>query len=138
MTDIVITPGSVVPASSAIIENGWAGETIAAGKVVYLEAATNRYKLADNNSVTAEVRLARGIALNGGSLNQPLTIAKAGPVTIGGTMTANTAYYLGDSPGGICPIADLPAASGEYPCLLGMSTSTTVLDIDIQAPGGAL
>ena len=136
MTDIVITPASVVPAESTIIENGWAGETITAGKAVYLEAATNRYKLADNNSVTAEVRLARGIALNGASLNQPLTIAKAGPVTIGGTMTANVAYYLGDAPGGLCPVGDL--AGGEYPCLVGMSTSTTVLDIDIQAPGGAL
>jgi hypothetical protein len=57
-------------------------------------------------------------------------------VTIGGTLVANTAYYLGDTPGGICPVGDL--AAGEYPCLLGLATSTSVLNVDIQAPGGAL
>lgn len=136
MTDIVITPASVVAGANAITEHGVAGETIAAGKAVYLEAASNKYRLADNNAATAEVRLARGIALNGASDNQPLAIAKAGPVTIGGTLLPNVAYYLGDAPGGICPVADL--LSGEYPCLLGMATSASVLVIDIQAPGGAL
>jgi hypothetical protein len=137
MTDIVITPGSVIPDANAVIEHGWAGETITAGKVVYrADSVDGRYKLADNNSVTAEVRLPRGIALNGASIGQPVAILKSGRVTIGGTMTANVTYYLGDSPGGICPVGDL--AAGEYPAIIGMATSTTMLDVDIQASGGPL
>ena len=136
MTDIVITPGSVIAGANAITESGTAGATITAGQAVYREAATNKYKLADNNDATPEVRLARGIALNGASNGQPLAVLKSGPVTIGGTMTPNVAYYLGDAPGGICPVGDL--AGGEYPCLVGFATSATVLNVDVQAPGGAL
>ena len=51
-------------------------------------------------------------------------------------MTAGVAYYLSDTPGGICPVADL--ASGEYPTVLGIATSTTVLAFDPQAAGVAL
>jgi hypothetical protein len=140
MTDIVITAASVIAGDNAIVESGTAGATITAGQAVYREAATNKFKLADNNSATAEVRLPRGIALNGASNGQPLSIVKSGPVTIGGTMTPNVAYYLGDTPGGICPVADLilPVATGEYPTIIGMATSTTVLDVDIQTSGGAL
>lgn len=136
MADIVITAASVLAGAGAITERGIAGATITAGQAVYKAASDSKYKLADDNSGTAEVRVARGIALNSASDGQPLTILTSGLITIGATMVAQTAYYLGDTPGGICPVADL--ASGEYPCLLGMSTSTTVLKVDIQAPGGAL
>ena len=74
--------------------------------------------------------------LHAADIGQPLTVAKAGDVTIGATMVANTAYYLSDTPGGICPVADL--ATGEYPCLLGLAISTTVLRLNIQAAPGAL
>ena len=54
MTDIVITPGSVVPGTNAVIEHGWAGETLAAGKVVYrADSVDGRYKLADSNVDTS-------------------------------------------------------------------------------------
>jgi hypothetical protein len=138
MTDIVITPGSVVPGTNAVIEHGWAGETLAAGKVVYrADSVDGRYKLADSNvDSPAEIHTPRGIALNGASVGQPVTILRSGPVTIGGTLVANTAYYLSDTPGGICPVADV--GTQEYPTVLGMSTSTTVLDVDIQTSGGEI
>ena len=138
MTDIAITPANVIPGSDAVIEHGWAGATITAGQVVYLaESTDSRYRLADSNVETpAEVHVVRGIALHGASNGQPLAIAKAGPVTIGGALVANVAYYLSDVPGGIAPIADVQAL--EFPTVIGMSTSTTVLDIDIQSGGGKL
>jgi hypothetical protein len=77
-----------------------------------------------------------GTALHGASLNQPLTYAKSGPVTIGATLTPGLAYYLSDTPGGICPVADI--GSGEYVCLIGLAASATVLNIDIQYPGVSL
>lgn len=137
MVDIVITAANVVAGSGATKTSGTAGATITAGQVVYLDSATTgKWQLADNNSATAAVRQPQGIALNGASLNQPIAVQTEGPITIGGTLVAGVAYYLSDTPGGICPVADL--LTGEYPTVLGMATSTTVLDIDIQYSGVAL
>lgn len=136
MTDISITAANVVAGSDAVQETGRAGETITAGQLVYRDATTGKYMKADSNSATAAARQARGVALNGASLNQPLVIQKSGDVTIGGTLTAGTAYYLSDTPGGICPLADV--GSGEYVCLLGIAKSASVLALDIQFPNVAL
>lgn len=134
MTDLTITAASVVGGSTAR-DYGTAGETIAAGQAVYLSAATNKWMLADNNSATEAARKAGGIALNGAALNQPIAVQKKGEITIGATLTPGAAYYLSDTPGGICPVADVGA--GEYYCLLGMAKSASVLDINIQFPGVA-
>lgn len=135
MADITITAASVVAGSNATKESGTAGETITAGQAVY-KAADGKYMKADSNSATALARQPRGIALNGASLNQPLAIQRSGDITIGATLTAGLAYYLSDTPGGICPVADI--GSGEYVCLLGVSKSTTVLGVEIVYPGVAL
>ncbi|MDE3796982.1 hypothetical protein I7G59_06490 [Sinorhizobium meliloti] len=137
MADLVITSSSVVSGAGARIEHGTAGATITAGQALYLDSAvTGKWQLADNNSATAAVRTPRGIALNSASLNQPIAVQTEGPITIGAALTAGVAYYLSDTPGGICPVADL--LTGEYPTVLGLATSTTVLDIDIQSAGVAL
>lgn len=136
MADLSITAANVVAAASATKESGIAGATITAGQVVYKDTATNTYKLCDGDSVTAAVRKPLGIALNGASSGQPLVIAKSGPVTIGATLTAGTAYYLGDDPGGICPVADV--ASGDDVVLMGIATSTSVLGVNIIISGVTL
>lgn len=130
MVDIAITPTSVL---GTVNDTGNAGETIAAGKVVYENSTTHKWMLADSNSATAEARHAIGIALNGAALNQPVAVQKKGDVTVGGTLVLGSAYYLSDTPGGICPVADVGA--GEYVCLLGIAKSTTVLALDVQFPG---
>lgn len=137
MTDISITAGNVVPANNAIIERGTAGATITAGQVVYLDTSDNRYKLADADSATAAVRAARGIALNGASAGQPLAVQTGGDLTIGATIAAGVSYYLSaGTAGGICPIADL--GQDDYPVLVGMGKSTTLLKVAIVDPGAAL
>ncbi len=135
MADLTITAASVLADSSATTRNGSAGATITAGQAVYLDSATGTYKLADSNGAAA-MRSPVGIALNGAAAGQPLAIAMSGPVTIGATMTAGVAYYLSDTPGGICPVADV--GSGEYSTVLGFATSTTVLALKIQESGVAL
>lgn len=127
MVDLVVTAASCVPAAGTLIEWGTAGATITAGKAIYLAASTNKWGLADANSATAEVRQATAVALTGSSDGQPLAYMRTGDVTLGATMTAGVAYYLSDTPGGICPVADIGA--GEYVCLIGISTSTTVLKV---------
>jgi hypothetical protein len=136
MADISITAASVIADSSAMISHETAGETITAGQVVYRASATGRVSKADNNSGTAEVRSPLGIALNGGAVGQPIAVAKVGPITIGATLTAGVTYYLSDTPGGICPVADL--TTGEYPVVLGVASSASVLKLRIQEAGVAL
>ncbi|MBY3268411.1 hypothetical protein HFO05_07265 [Rhizobium laguerreae] len=136
MADLVISSGLVVAGADSSAVSGVAGETIAAGKAVYQSSTTKKWMLADSNSATAEARQAKGIALNGASLNQPIAIHKGGDLTIGATLAAGQALYLSDTPGGLCPLADV--GSGEYLCLIGLAKSTTVLDVNIQFPGVAL
>lgn len=137
MADISITAANVAAGSDAIIENGTAGEAVTAGQVVYKAATSKKWLLADCDSATAEVRQAEGIALNtAGADGQPIAVQKSGDITVGGTLTAGTAYYLSPVAGGIAPLADV--ASGDYVVLLGLAKSASVLDLDIQYSGVAL
>ncbi len=136
MADLTITAANVISGSGATRVTGTAGASITAGQVVYKDSSDGKYKLADCDSATAAVRSPAGIALHAASTGQPLTIQSAGPITIGATVTAGVAYYLSATPGGIAPVADL--ASGDYPVILGIATSASVIDIDIQEAGVAL
>lgn len=133
MSDLVITATSVVAADNAVKESGLAGETIAAGKAVYKSPTTKKWMLADSDSATAAAKTAGGIALNGASLNQPVTVAKSGDITMNAVLTAGATYFLSNTAGGICPDADV--GSGENVCQLGIAKSTTVLSVKIVAPG---
>lgn len=136
MADLTITAANVVAGTGAETENGSLGAAVTAGQVLYKASADGLWYLADNNSATAAVRQATGIALNGGGIGQPVRVLRSGPVTIGATMTAGVTYYLSDTPGGICPIADV--GSGEYSCIVGIATSTTVLDVKFHYSGASL
>lgn len=136
MADLTITAASVIADSDATIEWGTFGETITAGQAVYRDSSTGKYMKADNNSATAEAKVPRGIALNNGGNGQPGAIVTRGNVTIGATITGGVAYYLSDTAGGICPVADL--GSGETSTILGIAISTTKLKVDIQASGVTL
>jgi hypothetical protein len=133
MADISITAANVIAGGNASTVNGTAGAAVTAGQLGYLDTGTQTWKLADSNSGTAAAKTAQGVFLNGAASGQPVKVQKAGDITIGGTLTAGVAYYLSDAPGGLCPVADV--GSGENVCLIGLAKSTTVLAIDIQAPG---
>jgi hypothetical protein len=135
MADLVITAANVVADASARVSHGTAGVAVTAGQTVYLDPATSTYKLADSNGA-AEVRVPDGVALHAAAAGQPLAVAEKGPVTIGAALTAGVAYYQSDTPGGICPVADV--GSGEYSTIVGIATSASVLKIGIQASGAAL
>lgn len=136
MANLAITATSVVAGADATKLTGIAGETITAGAALYKSSVSGKLMLADSNSGTAEARQTIGIALNGAALNQPVVMQKSGDITLGATLVAGTAYYLSDTPGAICPVADV--GSGEFVCLIGLAKSTTVLTIGIQFPGVSL
>ncbi|MBA15565.1 MAG: hypothetical protein CMN73_04335 [Sphingomonas sp.] len=137
MADLSITAANVVAGAGAtVLHGGKAGATITAGQIVYLDASDRKYKLADADSETAAIRLPSAVALNGASDGQPLSVLTEGPVTIGAPLTPGTAYYLSATPGGIAPVGDL--TTGDYPTVIGIATSASVLDIGIKASGVAL
>jgi hypothetical protein len=48
-------------------------------------------------------------------------------------VTGGVAYYLSATPGGICPVADL--GSGDYPTIVGIAVSASVLDVLLHESG---
>lgn len=133
MTALSVTAASVVAGSDAVVEQGYAGATITAGQVVYKNSSDSRFALADADGASANIRTPYGIALHGASSGQPLAVQRSGSITIGATMTAGLAYYLGLTAGAIVPIADV--TTGGYVSLIGVSTSTTVLKLSINSSG---
>ena len=132
--DLTITAANVIAGSGAKKTTGTAGASVTAGQVVYLDSATNSYKLADNDAAGA--KSPAGIALHASASGQPLTILSKGPVTIGATVTAGNPYYLSNTAGGICPFADL--GTGETVTLIGLATSASVIDVNLQESGVTL
>lgn len=135
MADLTVTAASCVPGANSSQEVGVAGETITAGMLVYRAAATNKWMKADTNSATVEARTPTAVALTGSSLNQPIVVHKKGLLTLGATLTANTPYFASDTPGGICPIADV--GTGEYLTQVGIATTAAIIDVNFQSTGAA-
>jgi hypothetical protein len=139
MADLTLTPSSVVGVAGAPTKIGTAGAAIAAGDIVYLDTATTgKWQLADSDAATAEARGKTGnigVALNSAAANQPIVVQTEGQVTLGAVLTAGTAYYLSDTPGKLCPVADI--TGGDYFTLVGLAASATVLNVDFQYSGVA-
>lgn len=135
MADITITAASVVAGSNSRAETGSAGEAVTAGQALYKSPTTNLWMKADSNSATVAARTPSGIALNGAATGQPVSVHKSGDITIGATLTANTPYFLSDTAGGICPLADV--GTGEYLTEIGIAKSTTVLAVNFISTGVA-
>jgi hypothetical protein len=139
MTDIVITASAVVAGNGAQTKTGTAGAAIAAGDIVYLDTATTgKWQLADSDAASAEARGQTsniGVALNSAALNQPIVVQTSGPVTLGAVLTAGQALYLSDTPGKLCPVADI--SGGDYFTLMGLAASNSVMNVDPQYSGVA-
>lgn len=136
MADIAITAANVLPGANAIKTTGVAGAAITAGQGTYFDTTTQTWKLADNDAAAAAAHHDQGIALTGSAAGQPIIVQTGGDITIGGTLTPGTAYYLSATPGAICPVADL--VSGKTVCQIGLAKSAAVLTIDVQFPGVTL
>lgn len=136
MADLTITAANVLAGSGAATEVGTAGATVTAGQVVYLDTSGPSFKLADCNSATAAVRQPYGIALHAAGSGQPLVILKSGPITIGATVAVGVTYFLSGTAGGIRPAAD--NTTGDYVSIVGIGTSTTVIDVKFHQSGAAM
>lgn len=128
--DLTITASDVLEGSGAGVGNGIAGATIAAGEVVYEDAADSaKLKLADANTSSATAAV-KGIAINSAAAGQRVSYVKSGPTTLGAVLTVGKVYVLSATAGKIAPVADL--ASGWRTSILGVAKSTTSLDVQIN------
>ncbi len=135
MSNLSITAASVQVASTIPLTRGVAGATIAAGDALYIDAAdSNRLKLAVATSAAASVFA--GIATHAALAGQPILYIPAGAITIGATLHVGTIYVVSATAGKICPAADLVA--GNYVTIIGMPSSTTVLEVYPKSSGTAL
>lgn len=130
MADLSITAANVSASSTgSTTVQGTAGETITAGQVVYLQASSGKYMLADVDD--SEKYKAAGIALNGASDTQPIDVCTASSdLDIGATLTVGTIYVL-SADGAISPSADL--TTGDYTVIVGVATATDSLHVSIGA-----
>lgn len=140
MANVSITAGNVVKSTGSVIETGIAGEAITAGQTVYKKAADSQYYLADVDAEavgdSAEIDNVYGIALNGGSADQPLTVQKSGTITIGGTVVVGTVYVVSATAGGIAPWADL--VSTDYVSIVGVATTAGTIAMSLNIAGVAI
>lgn len=133
MADITLT--AVVPDKTLdpnpVIVSGDAGATIAAGQVVYFDAATVSYKLA--HAVTSSATAAaRGIALNSAIAGQPIEVMQKGVLTCSGLTAGRTYALSGTTAGAIAPDADMEAASTWRNSQIGVALSATKLKVAIN------
>jgi hypothetical protein len=136
MADISITAANVSASSTAVISRQYNfGATVTAGQLVYLDS-NNRWVLMDANAAATGngVTDVRGIALCGGANTQPATVVLSDTAfTPGGTLTNGLIYCASANAGALCPSADV--ASGNYPTVMGIAKSTTVLNLQPFAGG---
>lgn len=130
MADITVTAANVRGSggSQRVTLAGFVGVP---GKAVMVNAA-GKVVLSDNNA--AGLQRVDGITLaSTAGVDQPLVWQQGGEIVFGGGLVAGATYWLSDTPGGICPDADVGA--GERAILVGYAKSATTLVLGVKDTG---
>ena len=135
MADLTITAAQVEAGATAKKLVVTAGETITAGQLVYTDSADDgKYKKCDASSAAyAEVA---GVALNGASDDQPLSILTYGSIDPGATVSVGYIYVVSRNSGAIAPVTDL--ASADFVSVVGIGTTSSNIEVKLIASGVAL
>jgi hypothetical protein len=140
MADIVITSTNVIPVSTDAtnaFEYGISNAAIPAGSSVYWEPTTGLYGLFDADSATASVHTLRGVAVSSAAASgSAVVVQTAGSVSYGAVLTKAVTYGGGaGTAGAISPAVD--QSTGDYIHILGIATTTSVLNLKILNTGVA-
>jgi hypothetical protein len=125
MAAVSITAANVIASAAATIRKEYSfAATVTAGQLVYLNAS-NQWALCDTDGgLGTGINDLRGIALNGGAINQPASVCTDDPdFTFGGTVSNGLAIY-GFTTAGAISFADIPTTAA-YPILVGIAKSAT-------------
>lgn len=140
MASLTITASQVLLVSGER-KTGTAGATITAGHAVYLDTATNKWKLAQCDGTAAEAGTdGLGIALHGASDGQPIDVAGAGcdvNLGAGAAAAAGTVYVVGATAGDIAPTADV-STSTQYRSILALGKGSNKVRVVALAAEAAI
>lgn len=129
MADITVDPTLVLKGASSQLLQCVSGATITAGKPIYVSPTTNIAVLADSNGAPP-INACSGMSLNAASTGQILDyVATDALLTLGAaTLTAGSAVYLSDTPGGLTmDYTDI--ASGSTVIIVGVALSTSTMNL---------
>ena len=133
MTALSITAANVGLGDTETITSKFqAGEAITQGQPFYL-SSNRAYKTDADVSTKHKVA---GIAMTAASTNGYFIGATEGLVAIGATVAIGTVYVISPTAGSIMPSADL--ASDDYVSILGVGTTTAIIDLQINNSGVAV
>lgn len=133
MADYTITAGNVITALTGK-KSGTAGEAISAGQLLYVKAADGLLYLAQSDGTAAAEAVVVGMALNTAATGQPVFYQASGAITVGAVFAAaGKVLILSETAGKSCDAAD--ATTGDYLTIVGYSTSTVAMVLDITATG---
>lgn len=136
MSDLAITAANVVKGSGATVnKDANAGESITAGQAVYKKASDGKWWKAQTDDTSAQAD-AQGIALHAAAADQPLAVQTGGSIAIGATVAAGVFYYVSNTAGGICPVADI--GSADYVTQIGYGLTTSTIMVQPIATGVTL
>lgn len=136
--DLTITAANVVPSNNAVVRYATAGATIAAGQLIYLDAADldvnnfGKAKLSDANGAVA-LRVVEGMAVNSASAGQRVSYVSHDPALViaASGLTTNMVLISSATAGGVAPVADL--TTGWY--LHAVAVVKNATTIYFRAPG---
>lgn len=118
--DSVVT-GGTVNTDRIIIGSQTAGETVAAGNIVYFKSSDSRWWLADADVTATFQNVQLGVALGSGTAGNPVTngVQIYGKCDSFTGLTATATYYLSNTAGAVS------SSAGTNSVILGQAFSTT-------------
>jgi hypothetical protein len=124
-----------IGSSSTRVRVVQAGESITQGMPVYRLSSDSKFYQSDANA-SAAASDCDGIAITPAATDGYFVIVEPGvgaKVNLGATLTVGQTYTVSATKGAICPIADL--TTGDYPTILGVASTTALLDFIVNASG---
>lgn len=134
MPNLTVVPTELLTQNSPTLRILAAGEAIDAGEVVYRDATTLTYKLAQCDG-TADEADAVGIAAHDANATNPVTIVSSGVVVLGATAApiAGVVYMLSPTPGKIMPVTD--QVVGQHVTVVGVGAVNNALFLHVGGSG---
>ena len=133
MADLVVTAADVASYDGAETAQDNAGEAITAGQTLYKHTDGKMYKAIDTSAAAAACR---GVALCNAAEDQPVVYATRGGVNPGAAVTVGEIYAVTDTAGGVALHSE--RASGDYITTLGIATTTSRINLNIDRSGVAI
>jgi hypothetical protein len=135
MANLTQTPANVgVGDSKSKLRSVTAGEAITQGMPVY-ESAGKWYQCDANVQAASQATAIAQSSASGDGAFFNISEGAGALINLGATLAVGETYVVSRTKGAICPIGDL--TSGDYPCVLGGATTTSLIKTVFYYSGAA-